>query len=108
MTLSNLDLFGSVVAPSTSDPKYARLLEEILADAGRKNAWKAMSQETKDDLASAIEVVARAKRAAYERAHAGEKLTSIGWMNRSTALADAVATLNSSFVDCDTIAMATE
>jgi hypothetical protein len=108
MNLSNLDLFGSATAPSTSDAKYARLLEEILTDTGRKNVWKAMSQEIRDDLAFAIEVVARAKGAAYERAHAGEALTSIGWMNQNPALAEAISKLNSSFVDCDSIAMATE
>ena len=64
-----------------------------------------MAQEVKDDLALAIETVARTKREAYDRAHSGKTLTNFNWMNQNPALAAAVAKLNSSMVECDGIPM---
>ena len=113
MNQPTLDLFDSDAAPApapasaaAADPKQAQLLEDILSDAGRKNAWKAMAPEARDELAAAVAVVARAKRAAYEKARAGEKLSNFGWANREPALADAMAKLHAAFIECGSVPMA--
>ena len=86
-------------------PAYARLLESAMADAGRKAVFKGLDVELKDRLTVALEVVARAKRAAYDRAVAGEFLSSFDWLARQPALAAATALLHSAFIDTSAIPM---
>lgn len=115
-----LDLFGDMsteapttpasspaqTVPVTPNPHYEKLLESVMADAGRKAAFKGLDSEHKSRLAIALEMVALAKRAAYDRAVAGEFLSNFDWLNRQPALAAATALLNSAFIDSGAIAMA--
>lgn len=105
-TSTTLDLFAPAPAPATADPGYERMLEALLSDAGRRNAWKAMTAELRAELAVAVGTVARAKRAAYDDARAGRKRSNVGWIAGDAALAAAIARLNAASVDCDSIPMA--
>lgn len=110
-----LDLFGDAPEETpaqaqtevveTPSPHYEKLLETVMADAGRKAAFKGLEPEHKTRLAVALEVVVRAKRDAYNRATAGEYLSNFDWLNRQPALAAATSLLNSAFIDSSAVPM---
>lgn len=102
-----MDLFAS--APETAAPaeaEYAKLVESLASDAGRKVFLKAMDQESKDELARAVAVVSLAKRDAYDRAISGESRSCIGWINHQPALSEAISRLNNALLDANAIPMA--
>lgn len=110
----NMDLFADATDAVESAPNAAPevdfepVLEAALADAGRKAAMKALGPEQKVALLAAVAVVAGAKRAAYQRAAAGELLPGFDWLARQPALARATALLSNNFVNLGVIPMAPE
>jgi hypothetical protein len=71
-----------------------RTLDEVAESANRKTALKdARSTIGADILAAGCILIARSKRNAYDRAHAGARLDSTGWLHLNPELAEATLTM---------------
>lgn len=112
MTMDLFETPPDAIRTSRSAPNvkpevdFTPFLEEAFIESGRKTAMKALDPEQKAALVAAVGVVATAKRAAYQRACAGEHLPSFDWLACQPALASATALLSQHFIGPGVIPMA--
>lgn len=103
--MSTMDLFSSHAEPEAGHQDALpqgdaeAILATLTASSGRKAALKGLSVDERQQLVSAISVVAAHQRAAYARAHGGADMSaSFGWIAAQPQLGAAIAVLNRNFI----------
>jgi hypothetical protein len=108
---ASLSVVGSPTADSQPEPPRRvippdrhRMLEQLFGD--RKAIFKAMRDDERLALATAVDVLVTSRQQAYVAAAAAQPADAFGWMVCNPELAAATAALNAFLLDLNSIPMA--